>query len=118
MNQLLIPLKVNTAMTRKVIAFHARGYTYDFSVTHDHRIVCIQDERLFTIEQVMLTLIDQRYDEITSCYKYLHLVETCCGDKGILVDCRPWVNAMFTNRPQLASRQYTSMMIPGSINRL
>src|ERR1700749_1325938 len=107
-------------MTRKVIAFHSRGYTYDFSVTNDHQIVCIQNERLFTIEQVMVTLIDQSYDEITFCYKYLHLVETCCGDKGILVDCRPWVNAMLANRPRLASMQYIvyAQGNPSSINRL
>ena len=107
MDQLPISLKVNMAITRIVIAFHTQGYIYDFTVTADQQILCIQDEQSFTVDQVKLTLIDQRFDEITSCYKYLHLVETCCGDKGILMDCRPWVNAMLTEKrrnPLLESR--------------
>ena len=96
MDQLLVSRKVNTAITRIVIAFHTQGYIYDFTVTADRQILCLQDERSFTVEQVKLTLIDQQFDDITFCYKYLHLVETCCGYKGILMDCRPWVNAMLT----------------------
>jgi hypothetical protein len=110
MNQLPISLKVNMAITRIVIALHMQGYTFDFTVTADHQILCIQDERSFTVDQVKLTLIDQRFDDITSCYKYLHLVETCCGDKGILMDCRPWVNAML--REQRRSSLFESRLNP------
>jgi hypothetical protein len=99
MDQLPISLKVNMAITRIIIAFHTQGYTFDFTVITDQQILCIQDERTYTVDQVNLTLIDQRFDDITSCYKYLHLVETCSGEKGILMECGPWVNAMLLKLP-------------------
>jgi hypothetical protein len=99
MNQLLISQQANMAITQRVIALHGQGYTFDFSVTGDQRILCIQDARLFTIDQVMINLIDLCFDEINSCYKYTHTVETCCGDKGLLMDCRPCVNVLLAARP-------------------
>ncbi len=94
MNHFLIPQKINVALTKKVIALHERGYTLDFSVTADYRLLCVQDERLFKVDEVVISLIDQCFDEITSCYKYFHTVETGCGIKGLLVDCSPCVNSL------------------------
>lgn len=92
MNQSLITPVVNVALANKVIMLHNQGYILDFSVTPDFRLLCMQDEQLFTIDQVAVTLVDQRFDEISSCYKYIHVVETCCGDKGLLMDCCIRVN--------------------------
>ncbi len=98
MNQTIIQRRVSIDLTRRVIELHGKGYELDFSVTADHRIRCNQDDRVFTVDQVLISLIDQRFDHANNGYQYIHAVETCCGDKGILVDCCPCVNAFLSRK--------------------
>ena len=93
MNQLQLSPRVNSALTRKVIALHSHGYEFDFSLTADKKIRCAQDNRSFTPDQLCIKVVDLRYDELTGSYKYVHTVETCCGDKGLLIDSCICVNA-------------------------
>jgi len=102
MNHFLIPRKINVALTKKVIALHEHGYAFDFSVTADYHLLCVQDGRLFTVDEVVISLIDQCFDEITACYKYFHTVETGCGIKGLLVDCSPCVNSLLVIKFRLS----------------
>lgn len=86
------------ALTQKVIALHGQGYVLDFSVTADQHILCIQDDRLFTVDQVTINVVDLHFDEITARYQYIHVIETCCGDKGLLVDGFISVNTLLASR--------------------
>ncbi|MDP9077061.1 MAG: hypothetical protein M3O71_06525 [Bacteroidota bacterium] len=101
MNHFFIPRKINVALTKRVIALHDQGYVFDFSVTTDHDILCVQDGRLFTVDQTTIIVVDMLFDQITYAYKYIHVVETCCGDKGLLVDRCLCVNELLAVKARI-----------------
>ena len=102
MNHFLVPRKINIALIKKVIALHEQGYIYDFSVTANYHLLCMQDGELYTVDNVVISLVDQCFDEITACYKYFHIVETGCGIKGLLMDCSPCVNPLLVVKFRLS----------------
>ncbi len=108
MNQPINQRGVSTNLTRRVIELHSKGYELDFSVTSDYRIRCNQDDRFFTVDQVSISLIDHQCHPAGSGYQYIHAVETCGGDRGILIDCCPCVNAFLAGKFSMSSQ--TSVM--------
>jgi hypothetical protein len=111
MRHSLLPAKVNIALTKRVIALHDQGYIHDFSITADQHILCMQDNRLYTIDEVTINVVDLRFDQITSCYKYMHVVETNCGVKGLLMDCCICVNAMLMVKSRIAALSTQQVII-------
>ena len=110
MCQLNFSIIINPALTKKVIELHDRGYVFDFFVADDHSVLCVQDNRSFTIDQLTIKMVDLGLDSLTGRYKYIHTVETYCGDKGLIVDCRICVNSMLDSKFRLrANHSYAAI---------
>lgn len=77
--------KLNSSITNKVIELHNTGYDHDFQLTAQQHLLCLQDNRLFNFDNVLVRLIDQGYDNLSHSFKYIHTIDTGCGQKGILL---------------------------------
>ena len=78
--------KLNNAITKRVIALQDQGYLYDFMYMGKESFLCLQDSICFQAPDVSIKLIDQVYDQFSNCYKYIHVVETASGCKGLILD--------------------------------
>nr|WP_067054040.1 hypothetical protein [Mucilaginibacter sp. L294] len=83
---------INGNFTKRVIALHAEGYDSDFLILANSHLYCLQNNRDFPLQTVLIKLIDQAYDCLSGSFKYIHTVDTCTGDKGMLV-----ADGIFTN---------------------
>jgi hypothetical protein len=79
------PLRMSTALTRRVAELHARGYDHDFSLTGNQQLFCVQTSNVYLPEATSVKLIDQAYDHLYKHYKYIHAVESDSGERGILL---------------------------------
>ena len=77
--------KLNSSLTNKVIELHNTGYDQDFQLQGQKHLLCLQDNRLFNFDNVLVRLIDQGYDNLSHSFKYIHTIDTGCGQKGILL---------------------------------
>jgi len=77
--------KVNVRATQKVIALHHQGYVFDFCLSDDKKISCLQDSRCFSFENIEINVIDQVYDQFSRSFKYIHTIQTSCGAMGLLL---------------------------------
>jgi hypothetical protein len=82
-NQLFRTL--NSTITRRVIEFHLKGYTDDFSNTTGQKFVCLQSGEHFSRTELIIKLIDIDFDQLDYSCKYIHTVEAPNGDKGLLI---------------------------------
>jgi hypothetical protein len=79
---------MNSLLTRKVIDLHKKGYELDFVLEQPDRLICVQNNRLFESECLLVILVQQGFDKRSGKFKYIHTVETPYGDKGLLLsDC-------------------------------
>ncbi|MFA6278437.1 MAG: hypothetical protein WC622_16945 [Pedobacter sp.] len=78
--------KMNNLITKRVIELQDKGYLYDFMSFGKHKILCLQDSVCFHAPDVSIKLVDQVYDQLTKGYKYIHIVETATGHKGLLME--------------------------------
>ncbi len=85
------PRKLNASITQRVIELHANGYEYDFLMLGSH-LLCVQNNQRFPVGAVDIKVVDQCYDKLSRSFKYLHVIETCSGEKGLMI-----VEAIFTN---------------------
>lgn len=77
---------MNTAITQRVIELQDKGYLYDFMSVGKKKFLCLQDSICFHSPDVSIKLVDQVYDQLNNCYKYIHAVETATGHKGLLLE--------------------------------
>jgi len=78
--------KINSKITRKEIELHIQGYILDFCQLHNERsLLCLQDNMLFPMESLTITLMDQSYDSLQKSYIYIHTIDSDCGYKGLLI---------------------------------
>jgi hypothetical protein len=98
MKQLQFSSWINRDLALKVIELHNDGYDFDFSITPDRRIICMQDNRSFSPDEISIKVTDLNFDQLSNSYKYVHTVETCCGDKGLLIANCICVNAFLESR--------------------
>lgn len=75
---------LNCAITRRVIALQAQGYDHDFLI-QGTQLVCIQNSLGFPLEFVSIKVIDQAYDHLSRRFKYIHIIDTGSGQKGVMV---------------------------------
>jgi hypothetical protein len=78
-------MKMNKALTKKVTELHSQGYDGDFSLDQNQQLVCIQNNHVFLKESIAIKLVDQIYDRLFNHYKYLYVVESDSGERGILL---------------------------------
>lgn len=76
---------VNLRLTRAIIKFHERGYTEDFFIKGFSENLYAQSAPEMVCNSFTIAVMDQCYDYLTRGFKYIHLIETSCGLKGILV---------------------------------
>lgn len=77
--------KLNNTLTKRVIDLHHQGYTYDFMPMQDQGFLCLQDSEHFALNDLSIELIDEGFDQLTKTHKYIHIIETSNGSKGLLV---------------------------------
>jgi hypothetical protein len=76
---------MSNGLSRRVAELHGQGYGFDFSLSPNKQLFCIQSNMLFIREALSVKLIDQVYDKVSHQFKYIHTVETDTGQKGILL---------------------------------
>jgi hypothetical protein len=76
---------INRSLTRKVIELQALGYGHDFQVSGHREVVCLQDNKYTSIENMWIKVVHQGYDQLSKSFKYIHTIETDCGKKGLLL---------------------------------
>ncbi|SFH34858.1 hypothetical protein [Pedobacter insulae] len=84
--------KMNGLITNRIIELQDQGYLYDFMSVGKQQFLCLQDSVCFHAPDVSIKLIDQLYDQVDKCYKYMHAVETASGCKGLLLEGRIYTN--------------------------
>lgn len=85
------PRIINRAITRQVINLPKQGYVNDFCLCNNH-LQCLQNDVNFCVDDVNIKVIDQVYDQLSQGFKYIHIVDTCNGEKGVMV-----IDQIFTN---------------------
>ena len=76
---------INRELTKRVTELHGKGYDRDFCLTESHQLFCVQNNHIFNNESASVKLIDQIYDKLFHQYKYLYIVESDSGERGILL---------------------------------
>lgn len=90
--------KLNKALTMRVIDLHDQGYTHDFLPMQNQHFLCLQDDVDFSAEDLNIKVVDQAFDHRTKTYKFIHIIETVNGSKGLLVsDVNCCEDAIFAN---------------------
>jgi hypothetical protein len=77
--------KLNNALTMRVIDLHDQGYTQDFMPMQNQHFLCLQDDVDFSAEDLNIKVVDHAFDQLTKTYKFIHIIETINGSKGLLV---------------------------------
>lgn len=85
------PRVINRAITSQVINLHKQGYDKDFCLQNKH-LLCMQNGVVFHVKDVYIKVIDQAYDQLNHHFKYIHTIDTCNGEKGVMV-----IDQIFTN---------------------
>ena len=85
------PRIINRAITRQVINLHKQGYVNDFCLCNKH-LLCMQNAVNFRVNDVCIKVIDQVYDQLSRRFKYIHTIDTCNGEKGVMI-----IDQIFTN---------------------
>jgi hypothetical protein len=83
---------VNRELTRLIIKYHEQGYTEDFYINSQNRLLYSQSDAGVCYPWFTLTIVNQCYDSLTQGYKYIHAVETLCGVKGLLICAHVYFN--------------------------
>ncbi|WP_374950124.1 hypothetical protein [Mucilaginibacter sp.] len=83
--------KLNFNLTRKVIELEDKGYCLDYMVLKG-QLLCVQNNQSIPVEAVHICVVDQGYDQLSSCFKYIHTVDTGNGEKGVMI-----TDAIITN---------------------
>jgi hypothetical protein len=77
--------KINGSITKKIIDLHNIGYVFDFLILDQQEVICLQDNRHFSKENVLVKVMGQGYDLFSHSFKYIHTIETNCGKRGLLL---------------------------------
>jgi hypothetical protein len=88
---------LNNDLTIRVIDLHDQGFTNDFLPTENKHFLCLQDSVDFSIDDIVIKVIDEGYDQLTNSYKYIHTIETVNGSKGLLVADRICTGSSLVN---------------------
>lgn len=77
--------KINSSITDKVIELHNIGYVFDFLISDQEEVICLQDNKHFPRENVDVKVMGQGYDHFSHSFKYIHTIETSCGKWGLML---------------------------------
>ena len=80
---------VNYEITKHIFLLHTQGYIVDFRLGENQNIICTEDEHHCIGGNFSIRIIDLCYDQFSKSYKYLHVVETECGLRGLLLSDEP-----------------------------
>jgi hypothetical protein len=76
---------INRSLTRKIIELQALGYGNDFQISGHRGVLCLQDNRYTSIENIRIKVVGQGYDQLSKSFKNIHTIETDCGKRGLLL---------------------------------
>jgi hypothetical protein len=83
---------MNHLLTKMIIDLHEKGFTEDFCIGDDRTSLCSPHLKSLAFPVFTISIINQGYDQLTKCYKYVHAIETPCGIKGLLLSSRVFFN--------------------------
>jgi carotenoid cleavage dioxygenase-like enzyme len=87
MNKLITKTKqCADQIASQIIELHQQGFIYDFIVSEKHVITCLQNNATYDMDQTILLLCGHGYDKRFRSYKFIYVVVTSCGLKGLLVE--------------------------------
>ena len=61
---------INRSLTRKVIELQAPGYGNDFQISGHREVLCLQDNRYTSIENIRIKVVGQIHHVLPTNYKY------------------------------------------------
>jgi hypothetical protein len=70
----------------QIIELHQQGFTDDFIITGEGEIICLQNNATYHIDDIILLLMGHGYDKRFRSYKFIYVVVTSCGLKGLLLE--------------------------------
>jgi hypothetical protein len=76
---------VNSQLTKLIINYHELGFTEDFYMNASSRRLYLQRDQGFYFPFYTITVVNQCYDNLTKDFKYVHMIETICGVRGLLI---------------------------------
>ncbi|HEK19420.1 MULTISPECIES: hypothetical protein [unclassified Mucilaginibacter] len=77
--------RVSSTLTSRLTQLHSEGYIYDFALKSKNTVMCLQSNAVADKTSFTVKLVDQIYDQLCNNYQYIHVIETDCGEKGILM---------------------------------
>jgi hypothetical protein len=89
--------RVNSSLTKRVAQLHNEGYELDFALCDNKVIICVQNSCSIAQNSFSVKLVDQVFDQLFKRYKYLHLIETDSGEKGILLSHEIYFDSKLIN---------------------
>ena len=108
--------KVRNSAALSVINLHQLGYNHDFTIT-DRHLLCVQNNKLFSYEDVEMIYQSEYYDELTYTCKFIYAVSTQCGLKGLLItEKKQLENAQKFKNPQSISIELINRLDPFTYN--
>jgi hypothetical protein len=84
---------INSRLTGLIINLHERGYTEDFFFDGASPCLWMQQAEVVCYAEFTINIVNQCYDSLTNSYQYIHLVETPCGMKGLLISNNLYFNS-------------------------
>ena len=78
-------VKLNCSLTRMIIKLHEKGYSEDFIKVDEGKYVCVQCNGEFSSWNLQIRVFNLAFDRFSGCYKYVHMVETHSGLKGVFI---------------------------------
>lgn len=77
--------KLNSSITKKVIELQDIGYDCDFLLLANGSVLCIQNNRTYPQNSVLVRQREHGYDLLSQTYKHVHTIETGNGERGVLL---------------------------------
>lgn len=94
MDQVAIKKTVKHFVTTKIIELHSHGYEYDFYLVNS-KLTCLQDNKIYSFEQLQVRVVDHYYDLTERTYQYIHTIEDEKGVKGVLISNKAYSSVPF-----------------------
>jgi hypothetical protein len=84
--------KLNNGLTKRVIELQAKGYHFDYLISGNKELLCVQNNQAIPLNAVHINVVDQVYDQLSRSFKYVHTIDTGNGERGVMI-----TEAIYTN---------------------
>ncbi|MET3981864.1 hypothetical protein ABIB62_004480 [Mucilaginibacter sp. UYP25] len=71
---------VNCNIAAKIVELHQNGFKFDFEVLAGYQVFCVQQNSFISLKDISIRVIDQCFDQLSYCDKYVGVVESGYGE--------------------------------------